>query len=177
MDLSIESVVEPIMVREPELLLHPTLPLPLHGVNPRSILGRKWWDNVRQKAYGENNFHCMACGIPRRDVTPRAILHAHECYDINYGTGRVVLKRIVALCPTCHDCIHIQRMNSLYDKGEVNEEDMWLLLSHKERVLDGRSVPEVSSTVEWGDWYLELDGKKYFSKFNNIKEWREYYEN
>ena len=176
MDLDIESIVEPKFSPRPELLLHPTIPKPLHGVNPRSVLGQKWWDVTRKKVYAENNYHCFACGIYRADITPRAVLHAHESYKIDYPEGRVELDRIIALCPDCHNLIHSQRYGCLFDRGDIDLEDAWLLERHRELVLgDLKRIDYIGLVARWEDWHLVIDGKKYYSKFKNEQEWREYY--
>ena len=174
--LDIEDIVEPNFPADPTLLLHPIIPKPLHGTNPRTIMGQKKWDVVRKEAYARNNYHCFACGIHRNDVTPRQILHAHEQYDIDYGRGKVSFRGVIALCPQCHDLIHSQRYDALFDKGEINLEDAWLLERHKEMVLQDLVREEYQGEVaKWEDWHLEIDGEKYYSKFANEKEWREFY--
>lgn len=126
------------------------------------------------KAYAYNNFCCWACGIHRSLIVPRAILHAHEVYEIDYVTGLVKLIEIVGLCPNCHDYIHSGRMGALYDKGILDEEDCWVIRSHGDSICGGQpEQPE--STVPWDKWYLELNGKKYYSKFKGRREWEEFY--
>ena len=105
-------------------------------------------------------------------------LHAHEVYDIDYESKEMKLKEIVALCVPCHDSIHSGRMNALYDKGVLNEEDCWLILAHGERVLGGLTPfpPDARDyTTEWDKWVLVVQGKEYKSKFKSMKEWEEHY--
>ena len=183
--LDIQDVVEPKFSPQPELLLQPTIPLALHGTNPRTIMGQKWWDTKRREAYAHNNFHCMACGINRADITPKAMLHAHEEYTINYKKAELKLKRIIALCPNCHDIIHSHRYGCLFDQNAIDEEDAWLHERHKEFVLGEEGIAKrnnlqwshelACANVPWEKWHLVIDGVKYFGRFKNKEEWRKHY--
>jgi len=98
---------EPNWVR-PGLLLHPPIPWPLWGVNPRRLKGRQWWDVTRKVAFEANNQCCWACGTHRLDVEgSRKYLEGHETYDINYDTYISTYLGTVGLCPLCHTYIHI----------------------------------------------------------------------
>jgi hypothetical protein len=158
----------------PELLLHPPLPTPLHGINPRTIMGKVEWDYKRRAAYSMNDYHCWACGVyaPYDEVKQRFStslkLHAHEDYRIEYQDCYMFLNDIVALCPTCHNAVHINRSQALYDKGVFDEEDMYIIFTNKENVLN-------LNDDNWGNWYLLYEGKQYYSKFKDRKEWKEHY--
>lgn len=114
----------------PELLTSPQIPKPLHGVNPRSIFGRSWWDEKRKKAYNTFNNHCWACGTHKDESLYRQYLEAHEDYDINWKTGKVKLKEIVALCHSCHNFIHSGRLLAIYRAGEVAKDYVECILRH-----------------------------------------------
>ena len=181
-----EEVVE-VKLR-PELLLHPNVPKPLHGLAPRVLKGKVWWDVERKKAYARNNYHCMACGVnaPWDDTNERFAteqkLHAHESYDIDYSSHTAELVEIVAICPMCHDYIHSGRTNALYSKGRLDEEDCFYIFTHGDSILvDCGICPSVkrvdtnSYRTEWSKWKLILEGKEYFSKFKSFDKWREHY--
>ena len=192
-DLSIESVVEevleqPTLFQRPELLAHPNIPKPLHGLAPRTLMKQKEWNDTRREAYAKNNYHCWTCGVHRnfdlvlnKFVDDAGTLDAHESYVIDYENKTVELKEIVALCKNCHNYIHSGRMNAMYDKGELDEEDCFVITRHGDSILiDGGLVPynEVDSNTyedEWGEWKLLFRGKEYGSKFKNYKEWEEHY--
>jgi len=96
---------------QPELLLHFPIPVALHGLNPRHLLGKRWWNKTRhllgkrwwnktrRAAYRSNGGFCQACGASGK-------LDAHERYEFNF-TG-LVAKYIdaVPLCRECHQYIH-----------------------------------------------------------------------
>lgn len=91
----------------PELLYHLPIPATLHGVNPRTIEGKEWWDAVRKDAYARNNECCFACGTFQLDVAgPHQWLEAHECYDYDFERYVLTYREVVALCPYCHKFIH-----------------------------------------------------------------------
>jgi hypothetical protein len=173
---------------KPELLLHPNIPKPLHGIAPRTIVSKSLWDEIRRGVYKEANYCCEACGVQAEwDVEKNKFagslkLHAHEDYEINYEFNVVFLNKIVCVCPTCHDYIHSGRANSLYDKGVFDEEDMWIITTHGDRVLMDSGLDPLDKTRdtndykdEWLDWYLEFNGKEYRSKFKSYEEWKEHY--
>jgi len=184
----------------PEYLTHPNIPKPLHGVNPRSIKGKEWWDGKRRIAYSTYDYRCWACGVRKWDADYHQWLEAHESYDINYSTGEVKLIEIIALCHSCHNFIHSGRMMVLLQKGEMEREKvydivlrgryilhknnlkpywvtdyLWLILNDRE---DEFVLPEDANEdndASWSEWHLVLDGEKHYSPYKNIEEWKEAY--
>lgn len=120
----------------PKILYDPTLPKSLHGLNPRTINGKEWWDQKRVFAYVENNQCCWACGVSRYEVLGKnKWLEAHEIFDINYVEGRGELKKVVALCPYCHNYIHSGRLQMLVEGGKVKEDYADAIISYGNSVL------------------------------------------
>lgn len=139
----------PLFTR-PELLTHPNIPKPLHGVNPRSIKGNAWWDAVRKKAYAENNYHCWACGIHKYAARFKQHLEAHESYDYDYENGRLELKEIVALCHSCHNFIHSGRLWVLLQKKEVSQGKFEHIMMHGFSLLQANNLkPCLGTALNW----------------------------
>lgn len=185
----------------PQYLTHPNIPKPLHGVNPRSIKGQQWWDLERQKAYAKNDYHCWACGVHKSQAKYHQWLEAHEAYDINYRTGQVKLIEIIALCHMCHNFIHSGRLYMLYKKGEISQDKAIDILQHGFDILEANGLEPFSGTqyvayliagyadhgyefiereqgtviANWSDWHLVIDGKKHYSPYKNIDEWKRKY--
>ncbi len=182
----------------PYYLTHPNIPKPLHGMNPRTLLGKEWWDEKRQEAYAKHDYHCWACGIHKRYAAFHQWLEGHESYDINYRTGRVELKEIIALCHICHNFIHSGRMQIMYQKGKMSRNKIILILTNGFSILDQAGLEPFYGTVDfwnylmgdnrkavyppanakdakWSEWHLVIEGKKYYSQFKDIEDWREHY--
>ena len=170
-----KEIQEPeLLFVRPEILTDQTIPEPLHGVNPRSFNSAKWWNTERRTAYAYNNYHCFTCGTyapydkTKKKFSSDLKLHAHERYTYYYTECKAVLTEVVAICPICHDGIHIQRLQAKYDNEEVDEEYMWVVYEQRKRVLN-------LDDNCWNKWHLDLEGDYYYSKFKNRKEWEEHY--
>lgn len=149
----------------PKILTMPNIPYPLHNVAPRTILGRKVWDEMRKKCYADAKHKCEICGAEGK-------MHAHELYDIDYTTQTAIFKRCVCLCPKCHvKCIHTGRALTLYKKRSP--------LMTKEALLDGaehafkiiyeynathRSSEPLRVFSTWLDYMKEPDLKPYMEE-------------
>lgn len=189
----------------PEILASPNIPRALHTVNPRTILGKKWWDEQRQIAYAHHDYRCWACGVPKQNAEFYHWLEAHEDYNYNWKTGRVELKEIVALCHSCHSFIHNGRLYQLYLEGEISKDKVWQVLDHGLDICKRNNVkpyygafkvyamlhgmPENEAEkyskyfgwcpdvrAKWEDWHLIVEGEEYRSPFISEKEWKEYFE-
>lgn len=141
----------------PELLLHPNIPKPLHGINPRTILGQKWWNAQRQLAYAEHDYHCWACGVHKTSAKYHRWLEAHEVYDIDYGTGRVEMKEVCALCHSCHQYIHDGRMQKLFEQGKLSFEKYIDILAHGERLVKDY-LTEMAINYRGQTWKKPFEG-------------------
>ncbi len=164
----------------PILLLHPNIPKPMHGTNPRSVMGQAWWDVQRKEAYKVNKFHCFACGVHRQDAKYKKHLEAHESYKIDYARGIMRLEEIVALCHCCHNFIHNGRMEVLVRQMKMSYDKYEHIINHGNNILDKiprHIIPNgyTGYFAKWSDWHLLIDGKKHYGKFNNEREWRMIY--
>ena len=165
---------------EPELLTHPNIPKPLHGVSPRTVMGKDWWDKVRREVYAERDYHCFACGGHKSNDKYHNWLECHEDYDINYKTGEVKLNRLVALCHCCHSFIHSGLLKRRLERGEVTEQKYGYIMNRGRKILKAANLKQwtggdVGEFANWGSWRLVIDGEEFKSKFKDIGEWRAYY--
>lgn len=163
----------------PEVLCLPQIPKPLHGTNPRSILGAKWWTETRQKAYESTDYHCIACCVHKSCAQYRKWLEAHEVYDTDYLLGKLVYVETVPLCVACHQYIHIGRLQALLEQGRITQQRYVSIIQHGDRVLAqaGLVKPKLyeGPMAEWADWRLVIDGKEYEPRFKTPLEWLEYH--
>jgi len=185
------------MKLKPEILCHPHIPKPLHGVSPREIMGKKWWDNERQKVYASTNYHCAACGVHKSEAKKHKWLEAHEFWHINYNTGICEITSIEPLCHYCHNFIHSGRLSVIIDK-EKTEKEVKEILEHGFKILSDNNLLCFPFTmhlgislgcntynaktyilrgknISWDKWKLIWNGIEYKSKFNSQEEWRKNY--
>lgn len=164
---------------EPKLLLGPNTPKPMHGLTPRNLLGSKWWNKTRRKAYRSTGYRCLACGVLKFNAKGRQWLEAHEVYEIDYLLGRSYYRRAVPLCHYCHCYIHSGRLAAQLEKGEISHAKYTTVIQHGDRVLslaglEPRSSKEDYSglVADWSDWRLVIEGKEYPPKFKTFKQWK-----
>lgn len=162
----------------PEILLCPNIPKPLHGLAPRIVLGKEWWDNERREAYKKTNNYCAACEIHASDAKYYKRLEAHESYNYDYKKGTLEYIESVALCHSCHNFIHSGRMRHMVNKGEISLDKELDILTHGERILNKNKLIKKEYTgkcAEWNKWRMIINGIKYKGKFNSYEEWYKYY--
>lgn len=162
--------------RDPSLLLMPNIPQPLHGVNPRTVLGDLWWNRERKQAYASTNRHCEACGVHGDDARPKKGLEAHEVYLIDYDLGTSTYFKTVPLCQMCHQFIHSGRLRYLLEQGTITKNRYASVIKHGDLVLENAGYAEdviwlrdkklyekiISNQVaEWGTWRLVIDLSQY----------------
>lgn len=170
------------VVPNPSLLLHPTLPKPLHGVNPRTIYGKTWWDKEREKTYSVAEYRCMACGVRKQDAKFRQWLEAHECYNFYWEEGVATMSQVVALCNFCHNAIHRNRLQSMVDDGVYSSKYQSAVLNHRSLILSSAGLPSEpdlppeETWAPWREWRLILDdGVPHYSPFMDERHWKAFY--
>ena len=68
--------------------------------NVRSQVTPAEWDIIRKQVYKECNHKCVVCG-------QGGLVHCHEEWEYNDKKRIQTLKRMIALCPDCHQVKHI----------------------------------------------------------------------
>jgi Domain of unknown function (DUF5710) len=72
--------------------------------NVRSCVDEGQWDALRSMVYRRAGHRCEACGAPRG--TDRQRLEAHERWQYDENTYTQTLRRLIALCWSCHRATH-----------------------------------------------------------------------
>lgn len=162
--------------RKPELLLLPNIPEPLHGINPRTVLGNSWWRMTRTEAYRSTNFRCEACGIHRDAQAGRKILEAHEVYHTDYEKGLLTYLRAAPLCVNCHNYIHDGRLTWLVETGQITAQRFAAVIRHGDRVLREVGLKreplqvrnlrislllQEGKVAQWEDWKLVVNSVEF----------------
>jgi len=190
--------MENITYIRPEILTHPNLPKPLHGLNPRTIMGQEWWNIERQKAYASTNYCCAACGVHKSKAKKHKWLEAHEYHTIDYQTGICEIMEIVPLCHYCHNFIHSGRLEMIIYK-EKSKEEVVEILEHGFKILSQNNlkcfkytyslakqlkvntfgvewnIEEINPNLKWNDFKLIFNKTTYNSKFKTYQEWLNFY--
>jgi hypothetical protein len=186
-------------VKKPEILSHPNIPKPLHGIAPRTIKGTAWWNETRQKAYEKYDYHCIACGVHKSKAKWKQWLEAHEYWKIDYNTGICEIQSIEPLCHYCHNFIHSGRLKSLVDSNKMLMTSAQSVLEHGFKILAENNLKAfpgtisfakeigadtygvkpydliINESVKWKDYVLVFEGKEYHSKFTSEKAWKKHY--
>lgn len=177
----------------PELLEQPLIPPPLHGVNPRSIMGRTAWDRLRKEIYAKHRYCCAACGVYSRKAILKTGLEAHEQYRIDYRKKRMTLIGMEPLCHACHCFVHAGLLELRLVSGQFSAEKVATILGHGHGVLKrsgGRMPPAAAllcrklklqieidihphpKKTSWSDWVMEWDGTFYPSPYPSEAAWQ-----
>jgi len=189
----------PVFTLKPEILCHPNIPKPLHGMAPRVIKGQAWWDKTRQEVYRKYDYHCIACGVSKFQAEKHKWLEAHEYWNIDYKTGICKIESIEPLCHYCHNFIHSGKLSMDVSAGEREQEEAIDILEHGFRILSEYNLKafyytidvadrlgadtfdvdeyfvEESSKLEWADYKLIFEGKEYPARFKSANAWYSYY--
>lgn len=177
-DLMNEIVDRPVTAN-PAILLHPQIPKPMHGMAPRSVLGKVWWNKEREAAYASTNYHCEACGVPKWQAKYKQWLEAHEVYRIDYLKGRMIYERACPLCHYCHNYIHSGRLQWLFETRQINHIKYAAIIQHGDQVLAKaglrKQAPYAGPTADWTEWHLVINGVEYPGKFKSMDDWLQYH--
>jgi hypothetical protein len=173
----------------PELLSQPNIPKPLHGINPRTIMGEAAW-RIHRQVVVTNSPYCKACGKETLQ------LDLHEDYVINYKKKLMTLKSYVPVCRQCHMFIHSGFLLTMYKQQKISREQVINILTNGINILDHHSLPIFIGTYSfakalkldtkdlktsnpgnttWDGWRMLYKGKEY--KGLSKQQWVEKYGN
>lgn len=182
----------------PDLLSMPNVPKPLHGLNPRTIMGNHAWNIERKKVYQSTDYHCAACGVHASNADFYQRVEAHEIYKIDYANGKATLLDIVPLCHSCHMFIHSGLLRIKAQKKEVSANHVRKIMAHGAKVLvkgQGRVflgtaqlmdlvgvsrggltvIAPPKNVAEWSRWRLIWRGEEYKTEFTSMRDWQKRY--
>ena len=161
---------------DPTILTHPNIPKPLHGVNPRTIMGEEMWQEL-SSLVRKDVMYCQACGSSR--FISKGGFECHEVYNIQYSAGISTFIRYVVICKDCHNFIHEGRLSSLVEANKITRHEYWRIIKRGNAILKKHGLYKKRPSrihTEWSSWKLIYQGKEYKPIYKNMKEWRAAYE-
>lgn len=176
----------------PELLEQPVIPPPLHGVNPRSLMGPAAWDVERRRVYRRHGLRCAACGVTAAQAFPKTHLEAHERFTVDYHARTMTLIGMEPVCPACHAFVHGGLLELRLSRNQISQVTGRRILEHGIGVLraSGGTVPLAAHDLcrklgvrhglavaapppptGWSGWRLIWDGAECPSPYATEADW------
>jgi hypothetical protein len=159
---------------DPCILIHPNIPKPLHGLNPRTIMGASKWKELSDAKRNSTHF-CEACGTSK---IISGTLECHEEYQINYEAGISKLVRIVAICKKCHEYIHCGRLKALVKSQKISRRYYLMIIKRGREILKKHKIKKVKYRgviSEWSKWKMIFEGREYQPIHKTYEDWKKYY--
>lgn len=172
------------------LIAMPNIPRPLHGVNPRTILGASTWNHMRRACYAKANDTCEICGAKPDDLHKR---HGHEVYEIDYANGTAKFVKVFCVCSLCHlACIHTGRALTLWKKNNPlypteflleGAEHAFKIISEYNHDNPGADLRAYSTFLDYlkhdglkepMEKLIEKYGIKFYTEVEDMVEWGEW---
>ena len=146
-----------------EILAQTILPICLHGVNPRTIMGKHSWDTVKKQTQQLANNHCMIC---EKFVAhkPGDWLECHEHYEFDCEQLEATLKCFVCICSDCHHFIHQGRLRCLVQEGKVSKTECDRIIERGDSMLASAGLSKNDLPNEYimnPHWTLLYNGKRF----------------
>lgn len=167
------------MLANYQLITQLDRPLPLTGVNPRSIMGESEWRKVKQKVYRKFNYHCECCGIHKSKAKIHQWLEAHEQYRCDYSLGKCELLDIQPLCYCCHHFLHRKRLKAQLNFGMISKEHYATVIEHGISLCQRFNLKlqvEPQQQAKWEDWRLIYNNLAYRPLFDSKNQMFAYQE-
>lgn len=170
----------------PHILEQAPIPMPLHGLNPRTLMGVSAWDKERRRIYALHDYRCAACGADKSERLFKRSLEAHENYRIDWSRRVMSLVDIQPLCHACHAFVHVGLMEVRMASGSLSRDHAKIIVSRAARILEATSgsmshpaarlagrlgvnhacaVARAAPEAPWDGWTLEWEGRTYKSLY------------
>ncbi|WP_261980521.1 hypothetical protein [Lactiplantibacillus plantarum] len=147
-----------------KILTQPVVPLALHYLAPRKIMGISQWNKLKQEYRLKANHHCMICQDYVQHV-PGDYLELHEQYDYDFTNLIQHLTGYVSICHNCHMYIHQGLLGIYLQRGNITKDKYNFIINKGDNLLKEFNLTKIlyPSRAVWENenWQLEFNGQLY----------------
>jgi 5-methylcytosine-specific restriction endonuclease McrA len=87
--------------------------------NVRTLLPKKYWDQLRKESYEKANHKCEICGDTGKNQGYRHNVECHEIWEYDDVFKVQILNGLISLCPKCHQVKHFGRTSAIGKQPEA----------------------------------------------------------
>lgn len=158
------SSKHPIRKEDVVILTQPLVPVALHYLAPRTIMGDQKWAALKWQKRWEADHHCMICQryVPHRNGD-WLNLHERYWYDFKHKIQHYV--GCVSICRECHWYIHQGLLGIKLETGEIDQAEYDRIITKGDQLLCQFGLKKIQYPDENllydPDWQLEFEGRLY----------------
>jgi len=87
--------------------------------NVRTLLPKKYWDQLRKESYEKANNRCEICNDTGKNQGYRHNVECHEIWEYDDVFKVQILNGLISLCPKCHQVKHFGRTSAIGKQAEA----------------------------------------------------------